>query len=206
MGVAERKQREKELLRNQIIDTATKMFIKKGFEYTSIRKIANAIEYSPATIYLYFENKDQLFASIQENAFGRFYNKLNEFNFIKDPLGRLRALATSYVAFAIENPGLYNLMFMLANPLNNLESKKDWKHGQDFFNIVKSLITACNEKNLIRKMAPDEGAMMFWSFVHGLSALYISQRLNFYGNKELLQEHIKAVTDKMLETLKPSYF
>lgn len=206
MGVLERKQREKQLLKSRIIDTATKMFIKKGFESTSIRKIANEIEYSPATIYLYFENKDELFTTIQENAFQKFYEKLNEFNFIKDPMGRLRSLATSYVSFAIENPGLYNLMFVLASPLNNLESKKDWKHGKEFFTLLKSHISACNEKNLIRKVVPEEGAMMFWSFIHGLSTLYINQRLSFYGNKEWLQEQIKTVIDKMLETMRPSYF
>lgn len=206
MGVLERKQREKNLLKNQIIETATKMFIKNGFEQTSLRKIAGEIEYSPATIYLYFENKDELFSTIQENAFKKFYDKLNEFNFIKDPLGRLRSIATSYVAFAVENPGLYNLMFVLQSPMNHLESKKDWKHGRDFFNMLKTHISACNEKNLLKRMLPDEGAMIFWSFIHGLSTLYINQRLTFYGTKELLLDQIKTVIDKMLETLKPSYF
>lgn len=206
MGVIERKQREKEYLKKRIIDSATKMFIEEGFENTSLRRIASEIEYSPATIYLYFKNKDELFYTIQERAFEKFYLKLDEFGFIKDPMGRLRSVATSYVEFAIANPGLYNLMFVMANPLNNLESKKDWKPGKECFNLLKTYITACVEKNLIKRMNADECTILFWSFIHGLSTLYINQRLSFYGGKEVLVEQIKAVIDKMLETLKPSYF
>ena len=58
MGINERKQREKEVMRGSILDTAMKLFLEEGFQNVSIRRIAEKIEYSPATIYLYFRNKD----------------------------------------------------------------------------------------------------------------------------------------------------
>ena len=57
MGVLERRAREKEALRARILDAATSCFVEEGYENVSIRKIAERIEYSPATIYLYLRTK-----------------------------------------------------------------------------------------------------------------------------------------------------
>lgn len=52
MGIEDRKQREREQMRSLILEAAKQLFIEKGVEQTSMRAIAEAIEYSPATIYL----------------------------------------------------------------------------------------------------------------------------------------------------------
>ncbi|MBI2419199.1 MAG: helix-turn-helix transcriptional regulator, partial [Ignavibacteriales bacterium] len=57
MGISERKEREKSEMRELVLQTALKLFIDKGYDNVSIRKIANVIEYSPGTIYLYFKDK-----------------------------------------------------------------------------------------------------------------------------------------------------
>ena len=206
MGIQERKQREKDHLKTMILDTATEMFINEGYDNVSIRKIAGRIEYSPATLYLYYKNKDELLYQIQIRAFEKFNEKLNEFSFIKDPLGRLRSIATSYYTFAIENPGLYKLMFLFDDPLNSLDDKSEWIPGQEFYQFLKKIMSACIEANLIKRMNPDEVTFMFWSFLHGLSSLSTSQRLNFFATKETLHDQNRVVIDKMMETLKPSYF
>ncbi len=57
MTIATRKQREKEEMRHLILEAAKKIFLTKGYEQASIRNIAEEIEYSPGTIYLYFKEK-----------------------------------------------------------------------------------------------------------------------------------------------------
>ena len=52
MGIAERKSKQKEELRQNILDAAKRLFLKEGYHATSIRKIAKEIEFSPTTIYL----------------------------------------------------------------------------------------------------------------------------------------------------------
>ncbi len=69
MGITERKEREKQEKRTLILEAATKMFLEDGFDKTSLRNIADKIEYSPATIYLYFKDKNELFYAIQEKGF-----------------------------------------------------------------------------------------------------------------------------------------
>ena len=65
MGVKERREREKESLRQDILDVAREMFATEGYESVSMRKIADKIEYSPTTIYLYFKDKNELFYALK---------------------------------------------------------------------------------------------------------------------------------------------
>ena len=56
-------------MRRKILDAAFEMFVEVGYERTSIRAIAEKIEYSPATIYLYYKDKDELLYEVQREAF-----------------------------------------------------------------------------------------------------------------------------------------
>ena len=68
MGIAERREREKDIQqkirRKQILDAAKRLFYTKGFSAATIEDIAQEAELSPAAIYLYFKNKDDLYASL----------------------------------------------------------------------------------------------------------------------------------------------
>ena len=64
MGIEERKGREKKMRRQQIMDAAKKVFASKGFGGATVENITEEAELSPATLYLYFKNKDELFASL----------------------------------------------------------------------------------------------------------------------------------------------
>ena len=64
MGIAERKDRERRQRRQQIVDAARKVFSAKGFKGATMEDIAREAELSPATLYLYFRNKDELYAAI----------------------------------------------------------------------------------------------------------------------------------------------
>jgi AcrR family transcriptional regulator len=60
MGIAERRSKHKENLRQAILDAAKKLFLRDGYHATSIRKIAQEIEFSPTTIYLYYKDKAEI--------------------------------------------------------------------------------------------------------------------------------------------------
>ena len=68
MGIAERKIREKEQRRSDIIEAAKNLFFTKGYNLTTMDDIANETELSKGTLYLYFKNKEELaFTIIYEN-------------------------------------------------------------------------------------------------------------------------------------------
>ena len=64
MGILERKEREKERRRQQIIVAAKRVFLQKGLNKTTMEDIAKESELSPGTLYLYFKNKEELYASL----------------------------------------------------------------------------------------------------------------------------------------------
>jgi len=64
MGIQERKEREKERRRQQIIVAAKRVFSEKGFNKATMEDIAEEAELSPGTLYLYFKNKEELYASL----------------------------------------------------------------------------------------------------------------------------------------------
>ena len=77
MGILERKEREREDMRRLILNAARELFLEQGYEKTSIRNIADVIEYSPATIYLYYKDKNELFFALHEEAFLKLMEELS---------------------------------------------------------------------------------------------------------------------------------
>lgn len=67
MGIVERKQREKEKRKEEIIVAAYKVFSTKGFNRATVEEIASKAELSPGTLYLYFKNKEELYTSLAVN-------------------------------------------------------------------------------------------------------------------------------------------
>src|SRR5947209_10993994 len=112
MGVQERRDREKQELRAKIVDAARRLFAQEGYEAVSMRKIADAIEYSPTAIYLHFADKAALFAEICGTDFGRLAGVFGELASVVDPAERIGRIGRAYVRFAIEYPNHYRLMFM----------------------------------------------------------------------------------------------
>src|SRR4051794_11201923 len=108
MGVQERRAREKERNRGEILDAARAFFVKEGYEHVSIRKIADKIEYAPGTIYLYFRDKAEILDRICEETFSKLEQRMHAIN--KDPaspLDGLRRGLRTYVQFGVDNPNHY---------------------------------------------------------------------------------------------------
>ncbi|MBU1342747.1 MAG: TetR/AcrR family transcriptional regulator [Proteobacteria bacterium] len=64
MGIHERKQREKEQRKIEILNAARKVFSNKGFNTATMEEIASEAELSPGTLYLYFKNKEELHTTL----------------------------------------------------------------------------------------------------------------------------------------------
>jgi len=77
MGITERREADKEVLRAKIFDGASRLIIEEGYEKFSIRKLAKEIEYSPAMIYNYFKDKDDIIRAITIYNYDRIYRELS---------------------------------------------------------------------------------------------------------------------------------
>ncbi|WP_158797906.1 TetR/AcrR family transcriptional regulator [Pedobacter sp. L105] len=176
MGISERKEREKVEKKQMIMAAALKMFLEEGYAKTSIRNIADAIEYSPGTIYLYYKDKDELLYDVQGQAYIQLLEVFKKKATSKDPLKRLRQIGKTYISFGLTNPELYDLMFIIRAPTNvNEQTHKD--HGKKSFDYLIDCLNECMAKNLVRIQDATLGSLQMWATVHGLVSLNLRCRL-----------------------------
>jgi AcrR family transcriptional regulator len=178
MGVSERRIRERLDARQSILATARELFLLKGFEATTIRNIAEKIEYSPSTIYQHFKDKNEIFYTIHSEAFAELVRYLNASEMHKNPMDQLIALGQIYIQFALENPELYDLMFIMEAPIDFLNYLEDanWIEGKMAFDYLKSVIANCIQQGLIKESDLESLSYLIWSTVHGLVTISIRKR------------------------------
>lgn len=105
MGVQERKEREKARKREIILKAAEKVFFKNGFEKTTMDEIAEKAEYSKGMLYLYFKNKEALYAAIMLRSIDIFIKILEgEISRAKGGREKVAAVKTAYLKFYIGHP------------------------------------------------------------------------------------------------------
>jgi AcrR family transcriptional regulator len=202
MGVSERRIRERLDTRQSILATARALFLLKGFEATTIRNIAEKIEYSPSTIYQYFKDKNEIFYTLHTESFLELVKQMKRSELHENPLEQLIALGKIYIQFAEDNPELYDLMFIMEAPIDflNLLDETQWIEGKTAFDYLKSVISACIDKGLIKETDVDSLAYLIWSTVHGMVTLSIRKRGLRIGlsNPETIIERTFNIFSKLL--------
>jgi AcrR family transcriptional regulator len=174
MTIAERKNKEKEEMSKRILDGARRVFLKNGYERTSMRNIAEEINYSPGTLYFYFKDKGEIFNKLHEEGFRLLLAKCKVLDNVADPFERLKAVGKTFIQFATENKDYYNLMFLV-------DEADDYKKGglnvaTDAINHLAATIKACQENGHFKDMKTDYLTFMILSSIHGICALFCKDR------------------------------
>lgn len=177
MTISNRKERQKEELKAKILQAARELFMQKGFEDTSIRNIAEKIEYSPTTIYLYFKDKDDIFHELHKEGFTLLNQYFRPLSHVANPFERLKAINKAYINFALENGEFYDLMFIIRSPINSLDKDDStWDEGNRAFAFLVNTIQECLDKGYFSGMPVQIVAFTVWSMVHGIVSLEIRNR------------------------------
>jgi AcrR family transcriptional regulator len=176
MGLKERRVREKESLRQQILDAARELFATHGYHNVSMRKIAEKIEYSPTTIYLYFSDKSELLFSLCEETFSILIEQFAELDReVADPVERLRRGLKSYVLFGIEHPNHYKVTFMEHVDSHDRapEDKMSESKGMQAFKNISHTVSRCVSEGRFRPVDIDLASQALWAAIHGITSLLI---------------------------------
>jgi AcrR family transcriptional regulator len=207
MTIAKRKERQKEELRAKILEAAKQLIMEQGFEQTSIRMIADRIEYSPTTIYLYFKDKDDIYHSLHSEGFTILNQYFRALEHVSEPFERLKALSKAYISFAMENGEFYDLMFIIRSPMESLSKENgDWEEGSRAFGFLIHTINDCMSKGYFKGMHPEILAFTVWSMVHGICSLEIRNRcsvISELNQKDLAQNACNMVIEILERMHKP---
>ncbi|WAC13130.1 TetR/AcrR family transcriptional regulator [Dyadobacter pollutisoli] len=184
MGIPERKLREREAMKKIILDAAYDLYSQKGLDFTTIRKIAEKIDYSPTTIYLYYPSKDLIFYDMQKLAFESLLTALRSVDPAKNASDTLKDLAKIYIDFGVQNPEKYDLMFLLHSPMRRIPSDQLWENFKETFEILQRTLKECITWKSVTYTDPLTGSVQFWGFLHGLTSLYLKDRFAYFCGTE----------------------
>jgi AcrR family transcriptional regulator len=203
MGIAERKERDKQEMKKAIMEAAMHIFTEEGYEGASIRKIADKIEYSAATIYLYYKDKDELLYDLQAECFMQLVDAFQRDITSSDPFTRLQQLCHSYINFGLANPDMYQLMFVLKSPMNKIKDHQVWHNADGALGVLISVLSQCMEQGLLKFDSVEQAAASVWAIGHGLLSLNISCRMDVMGmDDHQMADTMHAVVDNYLKTIK----
>lgn len=173
MGVQERRARQKQSIREEILDAARALFVKEGYDQVSIRKIADRIEYAPGTIYLYFRDKAEILEQICEETFSKLAKKMEAINQDpSNPLDGLRRGLRTYIQFGVDNPNHYTVTFIQAKQLPHDDERPH--AGERCFDCLRAAVRRCIEANQLNCVDVEEVSQALWAGAHGVTTLLTS--------------------------------
>lgn len=178
MGIPERKAKQKIELTTLIMEGAKKLFSEKGIEQTTIRNIADAIDYSVGTVYVYFKDKNAILHALHTQGFIQLGSEFKTLHAVSDPMERLKAMGKVYINFALTNTEMYDLMFNLKAPMEFLSAidQDEWNEGKATFDELRTTVKECMDAGHFKGHTMEPLAFLIWSMVHGMCSLEISQR------------------------------
>jgi AcrR family transcriptional regulator len=204
MGINERRQLEKEIIRKKIIDAATDILVDEGYENLSIRKIASRIEYSPGIIYHYYKDKSQIIAFVVEQGYGNILKCISEIPVdTENPDKAIVNGLRSYIELILENPQQFRAILM--NDIEAIQAKvnmlqegisKKRESIQGLCNLVELGI----KKNIFRKMNIELTAQIIWTSTHGLiSRLIVEKNISKLQKERLINHHFDILINGLLK-------
>jgi AcrR family transcriptional regulator len=199
MGVKERKARQKRFLRQEILDAASELFVREGFENVSMRRIADKIEYSPTTIYLYFKDKAELLESVCRETFGRLSQRLTKImEQPADPVERLKRGLHAYIEFGLENPHHYRATFMMPIP-EGIDPKKHVNPdspGMQAFDFMRRCVYDCLAAEKMRLKDAELASQVLWAGIHGITSLLIThEQFPWVGRDKIIRATVETLVE-----------
>jgi AcrR family transcriptional regulator len=176
LGIAERKERQRRGLRNEILRAALEVFANEGYQQLSMRRLAEKVEYSPTTIYLYFKDKAELFECVCEETFAQLSGIFIQIvSTSSDPFEALRKSCRAYVDFGLQHPDQYTVAFLLdsGQRLAPYEVMEKFPRAMEVFYQLRCGVADCMTKANFVEADPDLVSQVVWAGLHGITSLLI---------------------------------
>jgi AcrR family transcriptional regulator len=163
-------------VRDRIRNVAERQFAARGLSATSLRSIAAELGWSPASLYRYFRNKEELLWATRTAAHDRFSDRIEAaYAQPGDLWDRSRALGDAYVDFAFEEPAAYQLIFALEQSVGDkpLELRAAEERSRlTLTGYLQDMVTAG-----LLTGDPELLGHVYWSAIHGLIVLQMAGKL-----------------------------
>lgn len=183
-----RRERERREMTERIMDVAREMLVRDGYEAVTLRGIAQAIEYSQASIYQYFEDKQALVEAIIRRDSEDLRSCLLECLRVGEPVYRLVEMARLYATWGITHPNHYRLLMVPPPGWVENDKKGDGNNTpleREMLLVMHGAVSDAMEKGLVKSKYSNPAlvASTLWAGIHGLVLLEITMG---HGDRALL--------------------
>ncbi len=160
------------------MDAALLQIKDNGVEKLSLRAVAKAVDVSQSAPYRHFQNKQSLLIAVAIEGFNKLTEalKASVSEPTLSPLKALQQCGISYIAFAIDNPEQFRLMF--GSRLEQCEPNEDCKQAAtQAYEVLNNVVARCVAEQLVLEPSVELGSLAAWAQVHGLALLIIDGAL-----------------------------
>jgi len=170
MGITERKEREKEIRRESIIDAAQKVFFEKGLFASTMDEIAETAELSKGTLYLYYRSKEDLYLTVMMRGLDILRQRMEEIVRRDEPaVRRMLDLTEMYTRFFDEHRNYFRMLHFFNTPQFHKQVSDDVMRSCDTNNrslweLMIGVIRSGMDEGAVRTdLDPMEVALIMWS-------------------------------------------
>lgn len=197
-----RQERSRDETRARICSAAMQVFLDEGFERTSMRRIAEAVGYTPGALYSYFRDKDEILYALHLEGFAKLRALVGTIDPERlSPAESLYRLGKLYLRFAFESPQYYELMFITSSTGKRIRELDRWDAGMDNYDRLRGVVRDCIETGVLPPGDVESAAFAIWSTAHGIASLVIRGRTALIFPGEALPRVVAEAYDFALRGL-----
>lgn len=166
-------------LREDILEVSRTLLVKNGFGKMSMRKIAKRAGVSATSIYLHFQNKDELLLGLIESSIAKLAGALEKnLSDSDDSITKLEKMSQAFVDFALDNPQEYEIIYMVRPEEMPKFPKEKFQQIRKIYELLADIIAEGKCKGVLMVDDPLMSAYMIWAQLHGVASVIISRRLD----------------------------
>jgi len=207
MGILERKQREKDRRRQEILGAAREVFSAKGFNSATMEEIASKAELSPGTLYLYFKNKEELHTSLSINILARLGAEISKVVdqdiSVEDKIGKFRDVFID--VYDYDSSILINLFHLQSGEtLHNLSDevmKELKKYSSLAHQAIIAVVKEGIEKQIFVEEHPVALADVLWGTYAGV-VLWVDSKRLLNDEKDFVKPTLRTAFNMIIKGLK----
>jgi AcrR family transcriptional regulator len=201
MAIKERKEREREGMRELILKSAEEIISAEGIECLSVRKIASKIEYSPSIIYHYFKDKDEIVNHQMQRGYNKILDSLKSVQLSShNPVERLRELILSYIRTALEMPDEYKAV-QLSSSTTILEYTSSMFKGACVKKPAMAILHQCLRdiyKDIDNNLIELTAQIITASTLGFIIKLITEKNIDEKQRQELIDHYTRCIVDSMI--------
>jgi len=166
-------------LREEILEVSKELLIKEGFSKLSMRRIAERADVSATSIYLYFQNKDDLLLALIEESIENLKVSLMEVvDASKGFLMQLEDMARAYIEYALNHPQEYEIIYMVRPEEMPKYPKEKFMNIRSAYELLADIIREGHDQEQIDVEDALINAYTLWAQLHGVVSVILNKRLD----------------------------